>query len=80
MSHEGINFIGISPVSRRSMQSYVRTKYRLRNKEPLIAQGSHRGRGDLLVSVSAVPATRGQHEDSCHVISVLSDGSNVGCF
>ena len=36
-----------SPVRRHSMQSYIRTYYRLRKREPLIALGSHQvGGGD----------------------------------
>ena len=44
-----------SPVSRRSVQSYILTIYRLRKREPLIALGSHQRGGDGLMSASAVP-------------------------
>ena len=43
MNREDIKQVGTSPVSRRSMESYVLTYSRLRKREPLIALGSHQG-------------------------------------
>ena len=40
MSQEGITKVGRSPVSRHSMESYIRIYYRLRKREPSIALGS----------------------------------------
>ena len=45
MSREVRNLVGKSHVSRHSMQSCIRTYYRLRKREALIALGSHQGRG-----------------------------------
>ena len=48
MSREGKNYVGRSPISRHSMNSYTLTYYRLRKKEPLIALGFHQGGGGVL--------------------------------
>ena len=52
------------------MQSYIRTYYRLRKREPLIALGSHQGReggGGALFSASAVPHHKGGEGELCYV-------------
>ena len=58
------------------MQSYIRTYYRLRKREPLIALGSHQGEGGS-ISACAVPhrggvAYRFEHPRLAEVVRLIA--------